>query len=113
MNLGIDRLIADPALLAELEGRRVALLAHPASVTADLTHSLDALVAAGVNMSAVFGPQHGVRGDLQDIADAASSEVEKNRAIAAGLDQIAKDVGEVVGGNGAIASAADPASRAV
>jgi uncharacterized protein YbbC (DUF1343 family) len=66
MNFGIDRLIADPALLAELKGRRVALLAHPASVTADLTHSLDALVAAGVNVSAVFGPQHGVRGDLQD-----------------------------------------------
>ena len=36
------------------------------SVTGDLTHSLDALVAAGVNLSAVFGPQHGVRGDLQD-----------------------------------------------
>lgn len=66
MNFGIDRLLADPALLAQLQGRRVALLAHPASVTADLTHSLDTLVAAGVNVSAVFGPQHGVRGDLQD-----------------------------------------------
>ena len=49
-----------------LEGKRVALLAHPASVTRDLTHSLDALVAAGLNVSAVFGPQHGVRGDMQD-----------------------------------------------
>lgn len=66
MNFGIDRLLADPALLDQLKDRRVALLAHPASVTADLTHSLDALVAAGVNVSAVFGPQHGVRGDLQD-----------------------------------------------
>ncbi|HTI31792.1 MAG TPA: DUF1343 domain-containing protein [Sphingomonas sp.] len=66
MQFGIDRLLADPALRAPLEGKRVALLAHPASVTADLTHSLDALVAAGVNVSAVFGPQHGVRGDLQD-----------------------------------------------
>jgi len=66
MNFGIDRLLADPALLSQLQGRRVALLAHPASVTADLAHSLDALVAAGVNVSAVFGPQHGVRGDLQD-----------------------------------------------
>jgi uncharacterized protein YbbC (DUF1343 family) len=66
MNFGIDRLLADASLRRELEGRRVALLAHPASVTADLTHSLDALVAAGVNVSAVFGPQHGVRGDLQD-----------------------------------------------
>src|SRR5678816_2629594 len=63
---GIDRLLADPDLRKPLEGKRVALLAHPASVTKDLTHSLDALIAAGVNISAVFGPQHGVRGDLQD-----------------------------------------------
>lgn len=66
MNFGIDRLLADPALRAPLEGRRVALLAHPASVTADLTHSVDALVARGLNVRAMFGPQHGVRGDLQD-----------------------------------------------
>ncbi|CAM3207800.1 DUF1343 domain-containing protein [Sphingomonas antarctica] len=66
IQFGIDRLLADPALRKPLEGKRVALLAHPASVTANLTHSLDALVAAGVNISAVFGPQHGVRGDLQD-----------------------------------------------
>ena len=66
MKFGIDRLLADPDLRKPLEGKRVALLAHPASVTADLTHSLDALVAAGLNVSAVFGPQHGVRGDLQD-----------------------------------------------
>lgn len=66
MNFGIDRLLADPDLRRPLQGKRVALLAHPASVTADLTHSLDALVAAGVDITAVFGPQHGVRGDLQD-----------------------------------------------
>lgn len=66
MKFGIDRLLADAGLGAPLEGKRVALLAHPASVTEDLTHSLDALVAGGVNVTAVFGPQHGVRGDLQD-----------------------------------------------
>lgn len=66
MKFGIDRLLADASLRKPLEGKRVALLAHPASVTADLTHSLDALVATGLNISAVFGPQHGVRGDLQD-----------------------------------------------
>ena len=63
---GIDRLLAEPELRRPLEGKRVALLAHPASVTKDLTHSLDALVTSGLRMSAVFGPQHGVRGDLQD-----------------------------------------------
>ena len=63
---GIDRLLAEPDLRKPLEGKRVALLAHPASVTSDLTHSLDALVAAGVNVTAAFGPQHGLRGDKQD-----------------------------------------------
>jgi uncharacterized protein YbbC (DUF1343 family) len=63
---GIDRLLADPELRRPLEGQRVALLAHPASVTKDLTHSIDALFAAGLKVSSVFGPQHGVRGDLQD-----------------------------------------------
>jgi len=66
MKFGIDRLLESPELRRPLEGKRVALLAHPASVTLDLTHSLDALVATGLNVSAVFGPQHGVRGDLQD-----------------------------------------------
>jgi uncharacterized protein YbbC (DUF1343 family) len=63
---GIDRLLAEPELRRPLEGRRVALLAHPASVTKDLTHSLDALAAAGLNLTAAFGPQHGLRGDKQD-----------------------------------------------
>ena len=63
---GIDRLLGDDQLLQQLKGRRVALLAHPASVTRDLTHSLDALAAAGVNLTAAFGPQHGLRGDKQD-----------------------------------------------
>ncbi|HXH53681.1 MAG TPA: DUF1343 domain-containing protein [Sphingomicrobium sp.] len=63
---GIDRLLSEPELRRPLEGKRVALLAHPASVTADLTHSLDALAAAGVSLSAAFGPQHGLKGDKQD-----------------------------------------------
>jgi uncharacterized protein YbbC (DUF1343 family) len=66
MKFGIDRLIADPDLRRPLEGRRVALLAHPASVTADLTHSLDALASCQLKLTAAFGPQHGLRGDKQD-----------------------------------------------
>jgi len=66
MKFGIDRLLADPALRLPLEGKRVALLAHPASVTEDLTHSLDALAGCGLNLTAAFGPQHGLRGDKQD-----------------------------------------------
>jgi uncharacterized protein YbbC (DUF1343 family) len=63
---GIDRLLADTDLRRPLEGRRVAILAHPASVTRDLTHSVDALAAAGLRLTAAFGPQHGLRGDKQD-----------------------------------------------
>jgi uncharacterized protein YbbC (DUF1343 family) len=67
MKFGIDRLLDEPELRKPLAGRRVALLAHPASVTRNLFHSLDALAALGdVRMSAAFGPQHGLRGDKQD-----------------------------------------------
>ncbi len=67
MKFGIDRLLTEPALRRPLAGRRVALLAHPASVTRGLTHSLDALAALGeLRLTAAFGPQHGLRGDKQD-----------------------------------------------
>jgi len=67
MKFGIDRLISEPELRRALAGKRVALLAHPASVTADLTHSIDALIGCpDITVTAAFGPQHGMRGDLQD-----------------------------------------------
>ena len=67
MKCGIDRLLADRAVRRPLDGRRVGLVAHPASVTADLTHSLDALAAQEeFRLTAAFGPQHGLRGDKQD-----------------------------------------------
>jgi len=67
MQFGLDRLIEDSALRKPLEGKRVALLAHPASVTRELVHALDALaVLPEINITAAFGPQHGLRGDKQD-----------------------------------------------
>ena len=67
MKLGIERLLTEPALREPLKGQRVALLAHPASVTRDLTHSIDAIAALPeLRLSAAFGPQHGLRGDKQD-----------------------------------------------
>ena len=67
LKFGVERLIAEPALRAPLGGRRIALLAHPASVTAELTHALDALAACDdLEIVAAFGPQHGLRGDKQD-----------------------------------------------
>ncbi len=67
MKLGIDRLIENAALRRPLAGKRVALLAHPASVTGNLVHTLDALAALeDIHLVAAFGPQHGLRGDKQD-----------------------------------------------
>jgi len=67
MRFGVDRLLAEPALRAPLKGKRVALVAQPASTTEDLTHALDALAASDdINIVAAFGPQHGLRGDKQD-----------------------------------------------
>jgi uncharacterized protein YbbC (DUF1343 family) len=67
VKFGLDRLLAEGTLRKELGGRRVALLAHPASVTADLRHSLDALMALKeLDVTSAFGPQHGLRGDKQD-----------------------------------------------
>ena len=67
MKFGIDRLLQQSVLRESLKGQRVALLAHPASVTADLTHSLDALARLpDIQLTAAFGPQHGLRGDKQD-----------------------------------------------
>ena len=67
MRLGIDRLLAEGELRRPLAGRRVALLGHPASVNHIGRHSLDALMAlGGLDITAAFGPQHGMRGDKQD-----------------------------------------------
>jgi uncharacterized protein YbbC (DUF1343 family) len=66
LKLGIDRLLEERPLQKRLKGRRLALLAHPASVTGELVHSLDALSRTGLRLAAAFGPQHGLRGDKQD-----------------------------------------------
>lgn len=67
MKLGIDRLLSDPKLRQSLQGKRVAVLATPASVTSEFQSTLDALSACpDIHLTAAFGPQHGIRGDKQD-----------------------------------------------
>src|SRR5512133_2617037 len=52
-----------------LAGRRVGLVCNPTAVTRDLVHAADLLHAAsGVKLEALFGPEHGVRGDAQYMA---------------------------------------------
>lgn len=61
--LGSTRLLSS----GRLKGRRVGIVSNPASVDAQFTHVVDALLAApGVTVGAIFGPQHGFRSDVQD-----------------------------------------------
>ena len=66
MKLGIDRLITSAKYKKELKGKKLSLVAHPASVTSQLTHSLQALIENKFNVVSAFGPQHGLRGEKQD-----------------------------------------------
>lgn len=50
----------------DLQRAKLGLIGHPASVTPKLTFAADALRAAGFDLRALFGPQHGIRGDKQD-----------------------------------------------
>lgn len=66
LRFGIDRLVAEPELQRALQGKRIGLVAHPASVTDTLQHSIDALQALpGIQLTCAFGPQHGMKGDKQ------------------------------------------------
>jgi uncharacterized protein YbbC (DUF1343 family) len=63
---GIDRLLSEPELRKPFAGKRLGLLAHPASVTRDLRHSLDAIRSCPeFELTCAFGPQHGMRGEKQ------------------------------------------------
>lgn len=67
MRLGIDELLLNSDRSKALYGRRIALLGHAASLTSDCEHTLDVLMGCpGLQVTAAFGPQHGMRGDKQD-----------------------------------------------
>ena len=63
VKLGSERLLAS----GMLRGKRVGVVANPASLDASLRHVVEAVAAQpGVTLGAVFGPQHGARCDVQD-----------------------------------------------
>jgi len=61
---GLARLASDG--LPALAGKRVGLICNPTSVDAELRHAVD-LLRGKLNITALFGPEHGVRGDAQDM----------------------------------------------
>lgn len=70
---GLDRLVDDG--FAPLQGRRVGLVAHPASVDRQLRHAADLLAnAPGIQLTALFGPEHGYLGAAQDLEGVAETD---------------------------------------
>lgn len=55
-----------------LVGRRLGLLTHAAAVAADLRPSADLLAAAGLDLRLLFGPEHGLAGQVQDMQPVAA-----------------------------------------
>jgi uncharacterized protein YbbC (DUF1343 family) len=63
---GLARFTTDGASI--LEGRRIGLLCNPTAIDPDYTHAIEIFSRRGdVEVSALFGPEHGVRGDAQDM----------------------------------------------
>jgi uncharacterized protein YbbC (DUF1343 family) len=62
---GLERLLAEAWPV--VRGRKIGVLAHPASVDADLHHAVDLLLAHGADLRVLFGPEHGILGEAQDM----------------------------------------------
>lgn len=66
---------SDPDALFHIRGK-VGLLAHPASVDQDLVHAREVLLAAGADLRALFGPEHGFGGEAQDMIGVGDAEID-------------------------------------
>jgi uncharacterized protein YbbC (DUF1343 family)/CubicO group peptidase (beta-lactamase class C family) len=66
---GIDVLLQEKFL--ELQGKRVGLITNHTGITRDGTRNIDAMIAAGVNLRAIFAPEHGLSGaeDHENVAN--------------------------------------------
>lgn len=68
---GLEELLARPG---DLRGARIGLVAHAASVTSGLLHAAPLLrCSRALRLRALFGPEHGVRGDAQDLIEVGDS----------------------------------------
>jgi len=96
-----------------LRGKRVGLIANPSAIDRNYTHAIDVVSQSGAKLVALFGPEHGLRGDPQEMISA-TGEVDSKTGIAvhslyghtyetltptseslAGLDAIVFDVQDV------------------
>jgi uncharacterized protein YbbC (DUF1343 family) len=65
LRTGLDVLLQEG--LGRLKGRKVGLCCNHTAVNRDLFHAIDLLLAAGVHLVRLFGPEHGVRATAQDM----------------------------------------------
>jgi uncharacterized protein YbbC (DUF1343 family) len=105
---GLDQLLARPRIV---RGMRLGLIANPTAVTDGLVHAAEALHRArGVRLLALFGPEHGIRADAQDLVEVEDSRDPLTRlpvfslygktrvptaAMLSGLDALVFDVQDV------------------
>ncbi len=101
MHTGLDRLVGSDDLASKLRGSKVALLAHPASVTRELVHVSDVFERIGVAPRIVFGPEHGYGGEAQDmvgVADARDARGVRVRSLyGARFDDLSPRAGDLEG----------------
>ncbi len=64
VRVGLEVMLDD---VSSLLGKRVGLVCNHTAVDRDLRHAIDRLVAAGVDLIRLFGPEHGVRATAQDM----------------------------------------------
>jgi uncharacterized protein YbbC (DUF1343 family) len=105
---GLERLLARPGILG---GRRIGLIANPSSITPQLEHAALALQRTrGVKLVALFGPEHGIWANAQDLVEVEDSKDAKtglpvfslygrtrvpSAAMLEGLDALVFDVQDV------------------
>ncbi len=71
---GLDRIASDDSVAVRwVRGRKVGLLAHAASVDQELRGVAAVLTGAGAQISALFGPEHGFTGAVQDMIGVGST----------------------------------------
>jgi len=80
MKLGLEVLLADKKMIKKMRTQKVGLVCHPASVDQKLKHAFDLLHGA-IGLSCAFGPQHGVKGELQDNMMESEDEIHTNAKI--------------------------------
>jgi len=73
---GLDRLLTDE--LALIAGKRIGLICNASSITSDLRHAADVLAGRDdLELVQLFGPEHGIRGDAQDMIAVAGGKTDR------------------------------------